>query len=138
MTAHDISGLGDRVPTEIVEGNTPDISECIQFDWYQYVWYFDPAVQFPEDAKRIGQWLGVAHDVGRPMCFWVLLRSCRVVARSIVQALTEDDLADPAMRVQIAELDAAICNTIGDTVQDNDMNPELLGLLPHVPNNFVS
>ena len=44
LTAHDLPGLGDRVPTEMVDGHTPDISEYVQFNWYQYVWYYDPSV----------------------------------------------------------------------------------------------
>jgi hypothetical protein len=54
LTAHSIPGLDGRVPSEVIEGNTPDISEYAQFDWYQYVWYFDPAIPFPEDPKKIG------------------------------------------------------------------------------------
>ena len=49
LTAHDIPTLQGRVPTEAIEGNTPDISEYAQFDWYQGVWYIDPAVQFQEN-----------------------------------------------------------------------------------------
>jgi hypothetical protein len=45
----------------------PDISEYAQFDWYQYVWYYDPTVQFPVDSRLLAQWVGVAHDVGSPM-----------------------------------------------------------------------
>jgi hypothetical protein len=52
LTAHDIPALQGRVPCEAMEGNTPDISEYVQFDWYQYVWYIDPAVPFPEDSVR--------------------------------------------------------------------------------------
>ena len=36
LTAHDIPSLHDRVPCEAIEGNTPDISEYAQFEWYQY------------------------------------------------------------------------------------------------------
>ena len=72
ITAHDLPALHDRVPSEAVEGGTPDISEYAQFDWYQTVWYLDPAVQFPNDARKLGKWIGVAHDVGSPMTFWVL------------------------------------------------------------------
>ena len=61
LTAHDIPSLRDRVPCEAIEGNTPDISEYAQFEWYQYVWYHDPAVQFPDDPKKLGRWIGVAH-----------------------------------------------------------------------------
>jgi hypothetical protein len=41
-TAHNIPLLEGRVPAESIEGNTPDILEYAQFDWYQYVWYHDP------------------------------------------------------------------------------------------------
>jgi hypothetical protein len=76
LTAHEIPGLQGRVPSEVIEGNTPDISEYAQFDWYQYVWYLDPAMPFPGDAKKLGRWIGVAHDVGSPITFWVLPASC--------------------------------------------------------------
>jgi hypothetical protein len=82
LTAHDILALDSRVPSEIVDGSTPDISEYAQFDWYQYVWYYDPMVQFPVDPRWLVRWVGVAHDVGNPMMFWVLPSSCKVLARS--------------------------------------------------------
>jgi hypothetical protein len=70
------------VPSEIIKSNTPDISEYAQFVWYEYIWYLDPAVQFIEDAKKLGRWIGVAHNVGSPMTFWVLPMSCKVIAQS--------------------------------------------------------
>ena len=136
LTAHDLPGLGDRVPTEMVDGHTPDISVYVQFDWYQYIWYYDPSVQFPDDAKQLGRWLGVAHDVGNPMCFWVLPPSCKVVARSTVQALLPDEMADPEVQAKIAQLDAAIREKIGDTIPDNEVNPDLRDLLPHIPEDL--
>ena len=58
----------------------------------------DPAVQFPEEAKKLGHWVGMAHDVGRsPMTFWIVPASCRVIARSMVSSLTDDELADPVV-----------------------------------------
>jgi hypothetical protein len=122
LTAHDISGLHDRVPSEAIEGNTPDISEYAQFDWYEYVWYLDPAVQFPDDAKKLGRWIGVAHDVGSPMTFWVLTASCKVIARSTVSSLTEDEKADPVVQTRMAELDLAIKEKIGDSLRDEEVS----------------
>ena len=87
LTAHDIPSLHDWVPCKVVEGNTPDISKYAQFDWYQYIWNHDPAVQFPEDARKLGRWIGVAQDVGSPMTFWVSPASCRVSARSTVSVI---------------------------------------------------
>jgi hypothetical protein len=61
LTAHDLPGLDGRVLDEVVEGNTPDIAEYAQFDWYEYVWCHDPMVQFaprgPKKARSL-DWCG--------------------------------------------------------------------------------
>jgi hypothetical protein len=52
LTAHDIPSLGGRVPSEIVEGSTPDISAYYaQFHWYEYNWFYNPTVQFPAAGR---------------------------------------------------------------------------------------
>lgn len=135
LTAHDITSLHDRVPCEVVEGNTPDISEYAQFDWYQYIWYHDPAVQFPEDAQKLGRWIGVAQDVGSPMTFWVLPASCRVIARSTVSQLSDDELLDPIVKNRMVELNLAIAEKIGNTIADDALDDALIGLYPEIPDN---
>lgn len=135
LTAHDIPALQGRVPCEAMEGNTPDISEYVQFDWYQYVWYIDPAVPFPEDSRKLGRWIGVAHDVGSPMTFWILPQSCKVLARSTVTQLTDDELKNPVTKGMIAELDNSIKSKIGDTLVDDEIDNELIGLYPDVPDD---
>ena len=135
LTAHDIPALQGRVPTELINGNTPDISEYAQFDWYQLVWYIDPAVRFPDDSRKLGRWIGVAHDVGSPMTFWVLPKSCRVVARSTVTPLTEDELSDPVVQGRIAELDSEIKAKIGDTLKDAEIDEELLETMLEIPDD---
>jgi hypothetical protein len=39
--------LHGRTPYEVLTGNTPDISEYLEFEWYQPVWIYDSA-SFPE------------------------------------------------------------------------------------------
>jgi hypothetical protein len=41
-TAHAMYDLKGQTPYEIVTGDTPDISEWMEYDWYQPVWYLDP------------------------------------------------------------------------------------------------
>jgi hypothetical protein len=86
------------VPSEVLEVSTPDILEYAQVGWFEYVWYLDPAVQFPEDAKKLGRCIGVAHDVGGPMTFWILPASCNVIVRLTVTALSDDEKADPVVQ----------------------------------------
>jgi hypothetical protein len=60
-TARPLWKLMGRTPWEVVTGSTPDISEWIEFDWYQPVWYHDPG-DFPNnDLEHVGRWLGVSH-----------------------------------------------------------------------------
>jgi predicted hotdog family 3-hydroxylacyl-ACP dehydratase len=136
LTAHDLPGLDGRVPDEVVKGNTPDIAEYAQFDWYQYVWCHDPAVQFPNDQRRLARWIGVAHSVGNPMTFWVLPSTCKVLARSTVWSLTEDERQNPAIQAQMAELDASIREKVGDLVPDDEVDGELLGINPEIPDDI--
>jgi hypothetical protein len=135
LTAHDIPSLHDRAPCEAIEGNTPDISEYAQFEWYQYVWYHDPAVRFPDDPKKLGRWIGVAHDVGSPMTFWVLPASCKVVARSTVFPLSQDEMADPLVKSRLVELDLAVTEKIGNSVHNDDVDHALIGLFPEIPDD---
>jgi hypothetical protein len=74
MTAQPLYSLHGHTPFELVTGNTTDITEYISFTWYQPVWYYD-STSFPESNKYIGRWIGVAHNVGQAMCFWVLPKS---------------------------------------------------------------
>jgi hypothetical protein len=97
--------LQGRVPSKVLEGSTPDILEYAQLE---YVWYLDPAVQFPEDAKKLGRWIGIAHDVESLMTFWVLPASCKVIARSTVTSLSDDEKADPVVQQRMAELDLSV------------------------------
>lgn len=41
-----LSTLNRRTPYELVMGNTPDISELLEFEWYQPIWYYEPS-EFP-------------------------------------------------------------------------------------------
>jgi hypothetical protein len=129
LTAHNIPGLEGRVPEEVITGNTPDISEYCQFDWYETVWYYDNA-DFPEVRKKLGKWVGVAHDVGSPMCFWIIPESCIPIARTTVSSLTVDEAASPEIQELRKTLDEAIEERIGDKI--NQLADDLVDVF-HVP-----
>jgi hypothetical protein len=75
--------------------------------------------------KKLGRWIGVAHDVGNPMTFWVLPNTCKVLARSTVWSLTDDEKADPLVQAQMANLDVSICEKIGDSVSKKEIDAAL-------------
>jgi hypothetical protein len=52
----------NRSPIETITGDTPDTSEYIEFDFYQWVKYREQTDK--DNPIQIGQWLGIAHDLG--------------------------------------------------------------------------
>ena len=56
MTARGSSG---RTGHEEITGETPDISEYVDFDFYDWVWYWDTPDK--ENNPKIGRWLGPSH-----------------------------------------------------------------------------
>ena len=43
-------------------GHTIDISEWLDFEFYNLVWYWDERkADMADDTKKIGRWLGIAH-----------------------------------------------------------------------------
>lgn len=111
--------LHGPTPFELVTGNTPDISEYISFEWYQPIWYYD-STSFPEPARHLGRWIGVAHNTGQAMCFWILPISGIPIACTTEQALTELDLRDSNIQELFKKFDVAIHEKIGDQTTSED------------------
>ena len=69
-------GHSERPGLEELTGNTIDISEWLDFSFYDLVWYWDkPKPTNDKDAKLLGRWLGVANP---SWVFPVLLGPYRV------------------------------------------------------------
>ena len=84
-----VRGGDDRTPYEQVTGETPDISEYTDFDFYDWVWFWD----HPDDAQNphLGRWLGISHRIGSAMCFYILKSNGNVVSRTSVQPVPNLD-----------------------------------------------
>jgi len=105
--ARPLPQLHGRTPYEMITGNTPDISEFLEFEWYQPVWYFEPTT-FPDQVRHLARWIGVAHRVGQAMCYWLLPKSGIPIARTTVQALSEEELMRLDIQEQIKDYDEVI------------------------------
>ena len=62
-------GLDGYIPLAQVTGNSPNISEYLNFGFYDTVWFKNNAGSSPFEP---GQWLGVAHRTGRLLCHHIL------------------------------------------------------------------
>jgi hypothetical protein len=61
-------GVDQRPGIERVTGNTVDISEWLDFDFFDRVWYWDQKkMDMTDEQARIGRWLDISHCVGSDM-----------------------------------------------------------------------
>ena len=109
-----LTAKGDdrRTPWEEVTGDTPDISEYLDFEFYDWVWYWDTPGDM--DNPKIGRWLGVAHRIGAAMCFYVLSQNGNVIARSTVQHLTKAESLSDAISQRLKDYELEIEGRLSD------------------------
>jgi hypothetical protein len=91
---------------ELISGQTPNISEWLNFDFYDRVWYWDQKkMDMSDEQARIGRWLGIAHRIGSDMTYWILTEAGNVIARSTVQHITIMDMAIDAIKTRVLTFD---------------------------------
>ena len=105
LTSTTAGGLDGGTPLEHVTGETPDISEYLDFGFYDCVWYHENAGL---GERMAGRWLGVSHRVGSLMSYWILTKSGSIISRTTVQRVTNLELQVDETKAVFAELDAEI------------------------------
>jgi hypothetical protein len=100
LTANSSFALEGRTPIEQITGETPDISEYLDFGFCDWVWYKDNA---GVGGNMFGRWLGVSHRVGNLMSYWILTIACRVISRTTVQRITHLELSASEVKVRCKE-----------------------------------
>jgi hypothetical protein len=107
LIAHNIYALNDNVPNTAVSGNTMDISHLREFAWYDWVWYLDP-VDFLEDKRKLGRWIGPAHDVGNVMCARILVKTGQIVSQTSYSPLFTADLNHRVVQLKKSLFDGSL------------------------------
>ena len=101
-TSSDVMDLKGWTPLERITGDTVDISEYLDFGFYDWCWYHENAGLGP---TKLGRWLGVAHKVGGLMSYWVLTINCTVIARTTVQRVTSLEMQATHMKERTQAFD---------------------------------
>src|SRR5688500_15443933 len=74
------------IPLQYKTGVTPDISVLLQFTFWQPILYLDHEEVWPSSKERAGRWVGVAHNIGDSLTYWILDDQIKqVLARSVVR-----------------------------------------------------
>ena len=109
LTHTSAGGLNGCIPITNVTGETPDISEYLDFGFYDEVWFKDNAGVAPPEP---GRWLGVADRTGRLMTYVVLNQKGEPVSRSSVTRVTNLEKQTAAVRDIFNKFDEAIRNKL--------------------------
>ena len=93
---------------KLLLGTPPvDITEWLEYDFYQPVWFYSPAA-FQVEKQLLRRWLGVAHRVGQALCYWILPVSGVPIARLTVQPISKDDRATKEVIDELASYNMSI------------------------------
>ena len=124
MTFTSAGSLNGNIPITQVTGETMDISEYLDFGFYDQVWYKDNAGLAPEQP---GRWLGVSSRTGRLMCYFILTQKGTVVSRSTVQRVTNLEQHTARVKDTFNKFDTAIATILKSPIRGYDgdkPNPE--------------
>ena len=63
-TANNVFELKSEVPRTVMKCETANITQLCEFGWYDWVYFGDNAVTYPDDKLGLGRWLGSSTDTG--------------------------------------------------------------------------
>ncbi|KAG7370061.1 reverse transcriptase RNA-dependent DNA polymerase [Nitzschia inconspicua] len=115
-------GKNRRTGYEEVTGQTPEIGEYLDFGFYDTVrWWDRPGKpDSTDDPRRLGKWLGVLHNVRSDMCYWLVTETGKIVSKTSVERVTQEDLRNPDKNKSIKVFEDALTERFAD--EDFDVN----------------
>jgi hypothetical protein len=122
---HDIAALNERTPFKHYMGHTRNITALCTYSFYNYCWFWDSEQGFPDQHRVLGRWLSVSLDIGRPLTYFILPKSCKLITRSSVTPVTPEESLEPVNKALAEELDKAIDEKIGKFRTNKEVAEEL-------------
>ena len=116
-------GRDGRTGYEEVFGQTPNIAEYVDFEFYDLVWWWDRGDKNSStaDPKRLARWLGISHRIGSDMCYWLITESGQIISKSSVQHVIKDDFLNPNVKETIEKFN----NKLAERLDDSNHQVEL-------------
>ena len=105
-------GNDRRTGYEEVTGQTPDISEWMDFEFYDLVWWLDRPTKpnFTDHTRRLARWLGVSHQVGSDLSYWLITESGKIISKTSVEHVTRDDYLQTDKKQKLMSLTKSLKN----------------------------
>jgi hypothetical protein len=109
-------GNDRRTGYEEVTGQTPDISEWLDFEFYDLVWWLDRPTKpnFTDNTRRLARWLGVSHRVGSDLSYWLITKSGKIISKTSVEHVTRDDYLEADKKTEIEAFNHRLEESLDD------------------------
>ena len=86
-----------------MSGQTAEISEWIDFEFYDLVYWYDrpnnPDVS--NDVIRLEIWIGISYCVGSDMFYWLITESGKLIPKKSAEHVTGDEMLASGTKQQV-------------------------------------
>ena len=106
--------LDGHTPHTKLTGQPTDISNIMDFGWYEWVIYRIEGQTFPFQHQKIGRTLGPATHAGNVMLQWVLTGGGEVMPIQTLRRLTDSEMNNPSMIKRMNDYDEHIQKRYGE------------------------
>jgi hypothetical protein len=79
-----------RTPIEKAFGDTPDISNILQHQFFDRILYLAPDAVFPSTKENLGRFLGFAENTGDALTYIILTDEGEVLHRSVIRTAVDN------------------------------------------------
>ena len=90
------------VPLEKITGETEDISDYLDYGFYDRVWFHENSGL---GEQGLGRWFGFSYRTGGAMSYWILKANGYVVSRTTVQRITNMESEISENQLMFSEFD---------------------------------
>ena len=123
--AHNVTTLNGQVPKTMVTGNNADISELVEFGWYQWIYYRDATTSFTLTEEELGKYLGPYENIGSKMSMWILKYNGEIVSRPTLRTLTDSEIASDTENTKRDIFNKPVNKKTGPTLYNIGINLDL-------------
>ena len=110
----------NRPPYETVSMSIRDISEYLDYDFFQYIKVRDKR-EYPKESIRLARWLGPSEAVGSKLTYWCLMAdTLKIIPRSTIRPLTKEEIKDEVERKAREDFDLKVYERWGTKNPDNN------------------
>ena len=118
-----IAPKNGRTPLENLTGDAINLSEYLDFYFYDPVWYWDTLSGERGQALQ-GTCTAISHRVRVGMCCWVLNEQGDVISQSTVQHVTKEDLWNSTLKETLKLAFKRIKEKLSDEKHEHGIFPE--------------